>query len=197
MDRYCLIACLLVVPNALGAPALSYKGGIRLPMSLATTDGARLAKGQYDVEVKVQNGGYDLVFLQDEHALATVKGEVLKDDASDPPVAMPLIGTQYLRSSADPVGTEAERHSRRRRCGSTRVQTVNGRCSFSTSGEQASSGTGLCSSCSSRQASDVTRSLRRDPNPAANSCPHPARRGLPVLRSARTQDAVSPNKFLC
>jgi len=111
MDRYCLIASLLVVPSALGAPALSYKGGIRLPMALATTDGVRLAKGQYDVEVKVENGAYDLVFLQNERPLATVKGEALKDDASDPPVAMPLIGTQYLRSSADPVGTEAERHS--------------------------------------------------------------------------------------
>jgi hypothetical protein len=111
MDRYRLVASLLMVPSALGAPALSYKGGIRLPMALATTDGVRLAKGQYDVEVKVEHGGYNLVFLQNEHALATVKGEALKDDASDPPVTMPLIGTQYLRSSADPVGTEAERHS--------------------------------------------------------------------------------------
>jgi hypothetical protein len=77
---------------------------------MTTREGKRLEKGAYDVEVKVGDGRYDLVFFQGEHPVATVQGKVLQDAASDPSATVPLIGTQYLRSSADPVGTEAERH---------------------------------------------------------------------------------------
>ena len=108
VSRYLL--ALLLIPAASGTTVPSYKGSIRLPVALSTTDGTRVEKGQYDAEVKAEDGRYDLVFLLNDHAVATVKGDLLKDDASEPPVAMPLMGTQYLRSSADAVGTEAERH---------------------------------------------------------------------------------------
>src|SRR5579864_970455 len=110
MVGHCLLTLLLVSSGATATPALSYKGGIRLPVALSTSEGTHLEKGRYDAEVKVEAGRYDLVFLQNDHPVATVKGEVLKEDANPPAIEMPLIGTQYLRSSADPVGTEAERH---------------------------------------------------------------------------------------
>ena len=60
--------------------------------------------------VQQENGQYSLRFLQDGQTRCAVKGITLKDDGADLPASVPLIGTQFLRSSDDPVGTEAERH---------------------------------------------------------------------------------------
>jgi hypothetical protein len=110
MGSICLLLGLLMAAGSPQKPAPSFSNLISLPVDLYSAEGVRLEKGQYDVEVRQENGQYSLLFRQNGQTKATLKGEVLKDDASDPPTALPLIGTQYLRSSADPVGNEAERH---------------------------------------------------------------------------------------
>lgn len=97
-------------PASSPKPVPSFSGPIRLPVDLYTAGGTHLEKGVYDVEVKVENGQYSLIFRQDDKTQGTIQGEILKDDASDDQLTMPLIGTQFLRSSDDPVGSEAQRH---------------------------------------------------------------------------------------
>lgn len=111
MGQMGLFLWLLLIQGAPVTPAPSYNGLIRLPIDLYTVEGTHLAKGQYKIEVKLENGRCNLAFSQDEATPVSLKGEALGDDLGFPPVAMPLVGTQYLRSSADPIGTEAERHS--------------------------------------------------------------------------------------
>lgn len=102
------LALLLLAGGPQKAPP-SFSGEIRLPVDLSAADGAHLEAGQYVVQVKIEKDQYCLVFLQDNRTKATIKGDVLADDGNFPS-GFPLIGTQYLRSSDDPVGTEAERH---------------------------------------------------------------------------------------
>jgi len=105
------IFALLMSAGSSHPGALSFKSVIKFPVDLYTAEGAHVEKGQCDVDVKQDNGQYSLRLTQNDKTIATVKGEVLRDDVGDDPSAVPLLGTQYLRSSADPVGSEAERHS--------------------------------------------------------------------------------------
>jgi hypothetical protein len=102
-----LLPCVALCADA----PVSYKGTVKFPVDLYAADGSHLEPGEYEIEVKPEAGRYTLVFSQNEKIRETVKGEELRDDASDPPGEVPLLGTNYLRSSADPVGTEAERHT--------------------------------------------------------------------------------------
>jgi hypothetical protein len=110
MVSICLLLGLLMTSGSAPAPAPSFNGSLRLPVDLYAAKGAHLEKGEYTIRVKQQNGQYSLTFIQDSHPKLTVKGEVLDENAGDEQASLPLIGTQYLRSSADPVGTEAQRH---------------------------------------------------------------------------------------
>lgn len=110
MGSISLILALLMASGTAPAPAPSYSGSITLPVDLYSSDGAHLEKGQYAVEVKQESGRYSLVFSQDDKIKGTLAGDVLGDAVNDDELAMPLIGTQFLRSSADPAGSEWERH---------------------------------------------------------------------------------------
>lgn len=110
MKSILIILAILVASGSPQKSAPSFKANIRVPVDLYSADGTRIAKGQYDVEVKSENGQYTLLFIQNDQTKGAIKGEVLQGDVSDLQTGLPLIGTQYLRSSADPVGTEAERH---------------------------------------------------------------------------------------
>ena len=105
-----LLIALLMASSAAPAVAPSYAGFIRLPVELYSADGTHLDKGEYSVQVKQESGHYSLIFLQNDQPKATIKGEALSADAESGPLDLPLIGTQFLRSSADPLGSEAERH---------------------------------------------------------------------------------------
>lgn len=109
MGSILLILGLLSVAGAPQRPVPSFKGYISLPVDLYSVDGLHLEKGQYVVQVKVDNDRYTLVFLQDDQPKGSIKGNAVSADEIDES-GYPLIGTQYLRSSDDPVGTEAERH---------------------------------------------------------------------------------------
>jgi hypothetical protein len=78
---------------------------------LYAADGSHLEPGRYEIEVKAEADRYQLVFSQNEKIKETVSGGELRDGSDGPRVEIPLVGTNYLRSSADPVGTEAERHT--------------------------------------------------------------------------------------
>lgn len=104
-----LFLALMLASNVMLAAQPSYKGGIRLPVDLYTAEGGHLEKGQYTMEVKIDEGNYDLAFLQNDKMRLSVKGEAL-NDRTDDPTGTPLVGAQYVRSSEDPIGTEAERH---------------------------------------------------------------------------------------
>ena len=105
---------LLLLPLALSGPSGAqappgYLGLMKLPLELYAPDGTRLAPGEYEVEVKPAKARFELIFSQEEQIKATIQDELLKDDASPPPVRTPLLGTQYLRPSDEPIGTDAER----------------------------------------------------------------------------------------
>ena len=86
----------------------SYRGLMRIPVELLTPEGTRLEKGQYDLEVKPENNDYVLLFSSAGQVKAVVKP--LSDPNSELASArIPLVGTHYLRSSADPVLTGEER----------------------------------------------------------------------------------------
>ena len=110
MGSIFLIFALLMPAAATPPPTTTFSGFIRLPVDLYSADGAHLEKGEYAVQVRLENGNYSLLFLQNDQTKGTLKGEVLKDQVDGDQLAMPLIGTQFLRSSNDPVGSEAERH---------------------------------------------------------------------------------------
>ncbi len=111
MVSICLLVGLLMTSGSASALAPpSFSGSLRLPVDLYAAKGAHLEKGEYSIRVKQVNGQYSLTFTQDNHPKLTVKGEILREDAGDENASLPLIGTQYLHSSADPVGTEAQRH---------------------------------------------------------------------------------------
>ncbi len=109
MTTLSVMFSLLLLAGSPQKAAPSFSGEIRLPVDLYTSDGARIESGQYIVQVKCENEQYSLVIIEDIHSKATIHGDVLPEDGNNPS-GFPLIGTQYLRSSNDPVGTEAERH---------------------------------------------------------------------------------------
>jgi hypothetical protein len=104
-----ILAFFMATGHAQKAPP-SFKASIRLPVDLYSKDGTHVEKGQYDVIVKQENSQYSLVLLQKDQPKITIAGSAAADSADDHNSLRPLIGTQYLRSSEDPVGTEAERH---------------------------------------------------------------------------------------
>ena len=86
-----------------------YRGLIRLEVALKTGDGVHLEKGQYAVEVRPNRGHYALVFLSNGKVGAVANGHPAPQD-SKLPATVPLMGTEYLRSSGEPELTVEERH---------------------------------------------------------------------------------------
>jgi hypothetical protein len=96
-----------LVAALLGAAAPpSYKGVLTIPVDLYSADGTQIPKGRYDVEIRSENAAYTLSFVQEGKRIALVKQRAAGSTSS---ASIPLIGTQFLRSSADPVQTAQER----------------------------------------------------------------------------------------
>ena len=104
-----LLSCALAVCTALAETTPSYKGLMRLPIDLYTADGIRLEKGRYELEVRRDRGHPELVFLVNGKVNAIANGRVPQGDPFQLPATRPLVGTHYLRSSAEPVRTAQER----------------------------------------------------------------------------------------
>jgi hypothetical protein len=80
-----------------------------LPLDLRTPDGVELARGDFEVEVRKENGRFVLTFLRKDSPKAVVAGQAPLETKDDLPT-VPLVGTTHLRSTAEPIGTAEERH---------------------------------------------------------------------------------------
>ena len=103
------VTCLLAAQEA-AEPSPSYAGEVNLPVALRTADGAVLEKGHFDIEVRFEDQQPVLAFSSGDDVKAVVSGQLWEDDDETPEFSNPLVGTVFMRSSADPVGDEEERH---------------------------------------------------------------------------------------
>ncbi len=93
--------------NETGAPA--FENVIRLPQDLYTQDGRLLEQGMYRVRAQFDGERPTLVFESSDLEKTTIEGkprERIRQGAPNVPIA----GTMFLRSTDNPVGTDAERH---------------------------------------------------------------------------------------
>ncbi len=98
----------------------SYQGKIYLPVNLWTVKGTLLEKGSYLVKIKKhESGNHVLVFFSGGQSRAQVvesAGENLDFESAE----IPLVGTHYLVSTAEPIAPAEER--RRSKTGMPRYQ---------------------------------------------------------------------------
>jgi hypothetical protein len=80
-----------------------------LPIDLFTEAGATIEKRKYEIEITPDGTVWALSFLKDNKERVVVKGKLAVGDAFNLPAMMPLVGTHYLRSSAEPLKTAQER----------------------------------------------------------------------------------------
>ena len=93
--------------NETAEPA--FKNVIRLPQDLYTHDGRLLERGMYLVRAQFDRGRPTLVFESSDQAKTTIEGKPTERIEQDAP-SVPIAGTMFLRSTDNPVGTDAERH---------------------------------------------------------------------------------------
>ncbi|HEX2521550.1 MAG TPA: hypothetical protein VHP35_05435, partial [Terriglobia bacterium] len=104
-----LLACFLFGLHSLSTAAESYKGSIVLPIDLYTPKGVPVPKGKHEIEIRVDKDRYFLAFHSDGKADAVITGQQIQADLFNLPATIPIVGTHYLRSSADPIQTAQER----------------------------------------------------------------------------------------
>ena len=90
----------------------SYRGLMKIPIQLYTSQGTMLEIGEYELEAKPENDEYLLTFSLAGKVKALVKpiADPKPDLVSD---HIPLVGTHYMRSSEEPLLTgEVRRFSK-------------------------------------------------------------------------------------
>lgn len=92
-----------------GQEAASYVTQLHLPGDLYTAKGEVLEKGNYDLQLRLESGQSSLAFLKDDQPVAVVSGRFY-DEETNGNWVVPVLGTLFLRSTADPIGTDEERH---------------------------------------------------------------------------------------
>ena len=92
-----------------GQEAAFYVTQLRLPGDLYTAKGIVLEEGNYDLQLRLENGQSSLAFLKEERPVAVVAGRPYDEQTAENWV-VPVLGTLFLRSTADPIGTDEERH---------------------------------------------------------------------------------------
>ena len=103
--------CLAGIPRGVlsAADAIRYTGTMSLPIDLLTQDGTRIEKRKYEIEVVPDGNHWTLFFLLEGKDRVAVKGNAPVGDPFNLPAVVPLVGTHYLRSSAEPLKTAQER----------------------------------------------------------------------------------------
>ena len=102
--------CLTGIPReAMAADAVRYLGTMTIPIDLFTQEGARIEKRKYEIEVRSDGSHWILSFLREGQNAVVVRGSVPVGDPFNLPAVVPLVGTHYLRSSAEPLKTAQER----------------------------------------------------------------------------------------
>lgn len=87
----------------------SLKVLLRLPVDLYTVDGVRVEKGEYEIEVRREQGQYQLAFISDGKAKTFVSGRLSAQDAVASPATIRLVGTHYLAPPRERVVKDGER----------------------------------------------------------------------------------------
>ncbi len=95
-------------PRAESVPP--FTGKVHLPLSLETPEGSRLEKGPFDLEVRAESGSYSLHFVSAGGKKAVTVGQLEQGPQGEGDLGYPVVGTIHLRSTSNPVGTDAERH---------------------------------------------------------------------------------------
>ena len=104
-----LLLASLFASTLAGLEAASYVTQLHLPGDLYTAKGTVLEKGNYGLRLRLENGRSSLAFLKEERTVAVVSGNPrAMEDAEN--WVVPVLGTLFLRSTADPIGTDEERH---------------------------------------------------------------------------------------
>jgi hypothetical protein len=109
MRRVGLLACFLFGLHSLSTAAESYRGSIILPIDLHTSKGVPVPKGKHEIEIRVDKDRYFLAFHSDDKVDTVITGQQIQGDLFNLPATIPIVGTHYLRSSADPMQTAQER----------------------------------------------------------------------------------------
>jgi hypothetical protein len=109
MRRVGLLACFLFGLHSLSTAAESYRGSIILPIDLYTSKGVPVPKGKHEIEIRVDKDRYFLAFHSDDKVDTVITGQQIQGDLFNLPATIPIVGTHYLRSSADPMQTAQER----------------------------------------------------------------------------------------
>jgi hypothetical protein len=86
-----------------------YTGVMTLPINLFTQEGAKTERGKYEIEVASEGTRWTLSFLSEGKDPVVVKGNLAAGDLFNVLGMMPLVGTHYMRSSAEPLKTAQER----------------------------------------------------------------------------------------
>ena len=103
-------SCLLAAAESGHATAEpAFENVIHLPQDLYTREGRLLQQGSYRVRVQFDAGRPELVFESSNEGKTVIEGKRTDRIGEDAP-AVPIAGTMFLRSTDDPVGTDAERH---------------------------------------------------------------------------------------
>lgn len=104
-----LLLAILATSTLSGREAAAYVTQLHLPGDLYTAKGTVLEKGNYDLRLRLESGKSSLVFLKEEQPVAVVSGRPYDEETAEDWV-VPVLGTLFLRSTADPIGTDEERH---------------------------------------------------------------------------------------
>ena len=104
-----LLSAFLFTSALIGQEAATYVTQLHLPAELYTAKGTVLEKGNYHLRLRLANGQYSLAFLKEEQPVAVLSGRPYDEQTAENWV-VPVLGTLYLRSTADPIGTDEERH---------------------------------------------------------------------------------------
>ena len=104
-----LLLAILATSTLSGQEGAPYVTQFQLPGDLYTAKATVLEKGNYDLRLRLENGKSSLVFLKEEQPVAVVSGRPYDEETAEDWV-VPVVGTLFLRSTADPIGTDEERH---------------------------------------------------------------------------------------
>ena len=104
------LLCLAAIPRSITASdVVRYTGSMTSPIDLFTQEGAKIEKRRYDVTVTSDGTLWTLSFLQEGKGPVSVQGKLAAGDLFSLPAMIPLVGTHYMRSSAEPLKTAQER----------------------------------------------------------------------------------------
>ena len=113
---FALVVLALCLPGSRGIgdeaveASQRYTGVMSLPIDLFTQEGTKLEKGRCEIEVYVFDGTrWILSFVPESRSRVVVKGNLAAGDLFIMPGMMPLVGTHYMRSIAEPLKTAQER----------------------------------------------------------------------------------------